>query len=285
MSLFDRIRRLGDPEDRAATWRRIGAFLAAQCPPAARRRAAAAFGRLERARAGDAAALEALRAAVGPPPAAPPPRAGAGRQASRLADVEQELALVKGGMHGGFCYLDLGCAEGRITAALAGELGLPPGRAHACDVAPCPQAAQAAAFTFARNEPGALPYPDASFDLITMFMSAHHFADAAAVFREARRVARPGARLLIREHDCASEGDGLYYDAVHALYECVLGAESTPAAFAQKYAAGAYARYRGAAGWVALAGECGFDLEAGPHGPRNGRDRFDSFYALFVARP
>ncbi|HEX8170261.1 MAG TPA: class I SAM-dependent methyltransferase [Thermoanaerobaculia bacterium] len=44
-----------------------------------------------------------------------------------------------------------------------------------------------------------LPLRDASFDRITIGFALRHFADLNAVFRECRRVLRPGGKLLILE--------------------------------------------------------------------------------------
>ncbi|MHB8892346.1 MAG: class I SAM-dependent methyltransferase [Candidatus Limnocylindrales bacterium] len=43
----------------------------------------------------------------------------------------------------------------------------------------------------------ALPFEDASFDLVVSSLSAHHWPDAAAGFRGIRRVLRPGATALV----------------------------------------------------------------------------------------
>ena len=43
----------------------------------------------------------------------------------------------------------------------------------------------------------ALPFDDESFDLVVSSLSAHHWSDAAAGFREIRRVLRPGAPALV----------------------------------------------------------------------------------------
>lgn len=42
-----------------------------------------------------------------------------------------------------------------------------------------------------------LPFPDASFDVVTVRQAPHHFADVRAAVREMARVARSGARVII----------------------------------------------------------------------------------------
>ncbi|MGH9715313.1 MAG: class I SAM-dependent methyltransferase [Candidatus Acidiferrales bacterium] len=42
-----------------------------------------------------------------------------------------------------------------------------------------------------------LPFPDASFDIVTVRQAPHHFADVRASVREMARVARPAARVVI----------------------------------------------------------------------------------------
>lgn len=49
---------------------------------------------------------------------------------------------------------------------------------------------------FEVGEAEALPYPDASFDLVTCRVCAHHFRDVRAAVCEASRVLRPGGRVL-----------------------------------------------------------------------------------------
>ena len=44
-----------------------------------------------------------------------------------------------------------------------------------------------------------LPFRDGSFDMITIGFALRHFADLDAVFRDCRRVLRPGGRILIME--------------------------------------------------------------------------------------
>ena len=50
---------------------------------------------------------------------------------------------------------------------------------------------------FVVGDVAALPYPDASFDLVTSSFSVHHWPDAAAGFAEIRRVLRPAGRAIV----------------------------------------------------------------------------------------
>lgn len=43
----------------------------------------------------------------------------------------------------------------------------------------------------------ALPFPDATFDIVTVRTAPHHFADVRAAIHEMARVAKPGARIVI----------------------------------------------------------------------------------------
>jgi SAM-dependent methyltransferase len=54
--------------------------------------------------------------------------------------------------------------------------------------------------TYVTPDPsGSMPFPDASFDLITAFGVFHHIPNVSHVFAEAARVLRPGGYFLYRE--------------------------------------------------------------------------------------
>ncbi|MCG8348289.1 MAG: class I SAM-dependent methyltransferase [Chloroflexales bacterium] len=46
----------------------------------------------------------------------------------------------------------------------------------------------------------ALPFANASFDLVTCRIAAHHFANVRSFVAEAARILRPGGRLLVSDH-------------------------------------------------------------------------------------
>ena len=133
-------------------------------------------------------------------------------------------------------------------------------------------------FDFRVTDGTSLPFPSEGFDLISMFMSAHHFEDAERVFAEAGRVARPGALLLLREHGRDDAAAVLYYDFVHAFYETVNRDEKTPEQWAADYAAGARPQYRTPAAWKALAAGAGFAFVS-QTGPAD--DAFDTTLMVF----
>jgi len=204
------------------------------------------------------------------------------RPANRVKDIEPELNTLR--LKGVQTYLDIGCGEGNITAAVASVLGLI--SAEACDIEPT---TVAASVHFQQNTTTTLPYPDETFDLLTMFMSAHHFIDVEAMFGEAHRVARPGATLIMREH--ARPAHTAYYNQVHALYACTTLASDTvevsPAAFLQDYERPqSYAQYRTPYEWTQIAKAHGFIATQPPHGPinRHGYEDdvlFDAVYLVF----
>lgn len=56
--------------------------------------------------------------------------------------------------------------------------------------------AQASFLTVGDNDYKRLPFPDASFDAVFFYESICHLPDKAAFFRQARRILKPGARLV-----------------------------------------------------------------------------------------
>ncbi len=78
----------------------------------------------------------------------------------------------------------------------------------ASDFAP-PMLAEAKAFIeskgvtnieFAEVDAENIPYPDATFDLVTCRVAPHHFADAFKFVQESARVLKPGGLLLVQDH-------------------------------------------------------------------------------------
>ncbi len=103
-----------------------------------------------------------------------------------------------------FDLLDIGSGTGTWVAWVAGS-PLPSGRIVGLDysAAMCTVAQQKAARIqgqaprFVNGDAEHLPFPDASFGVVTCSNSFHHYPHQAAAVREMRRVLRPGGRLMI----------------------------------------------------------------------------------------
>jgi ubiquinone/menaquinone biosynthesis C-methylase UbiE len=109
--------------------------------------------------------------------------------------------------------LDAGCGTGTLAIALKARLGA--GRSSGIDASPemiavaKDKAARTGAdvdFRIAAVE--ALPYPDASFDLVTSSLMLHHLpVDAKRNgLREIRRVLKPGGRFVALDFAARSHG-------------------------------------------------------------------------------
>jgi demethylmenaquinone methyltransferase/2-methoxy-6-polyprenyl-1,4-benzoquinol methylase len=108
-------------------------------------------------------------------------------------------ALLRAGLAPGMRMLDVAVGTGlvaREAAHILGDgrsvVGLDPS-AGMMAVAP------AGRFVPVQGRAEALPFADAAFDFLCLGYALRHVADMAKVFREFRRVLRPGGRLLILE--------------------------------------------------------------------------------------
>jgi ubiquinone/menaquinone biosynthesis C-methylase UbiE len=114
--------------------------------------------------------------------------------------------------------LDAGTGPGRLPLAIAAAL--PRLRIDAVDLAPemieyaRQTAGESSPVTFTVADVAALPFPDATFDVIVSSISQHHWTDPEGGLRDLHRVLRPGGRLWI-------------YDARWALGRATVAARTT----------------------------------------------------------
>ncbi len=107
------------------------------------------------------------------------------------------------GLNGTQRVLDLGSGPGHTTLACA------PHATEVIGVDVTPQMVQVATdfaaqrgvtnVSFRVADSQSLPFDDASFDVVTSRVSAHHYADAATAVREAYRVLKPGGTFVVAD--------------------------------------------------------------------------------------
>ncbi|HEY3911398.1 MAG TPA: methyltransferase domain-containing protein [Stellaceae bacterium] len=103
--------------------------------------------------------------------------------------------------------LDVACGGGIVVCAFAAHVR----HATGIDMTPAmlDRARQLAAekgisnVSWHEGDVSALPFADASFDIVTTRFAVHHFPDPATVMREMVRVCAPGGRVLVID-SCAS---------------------------------------------------------------------------------
>ncbi len=107
--------------------------------------------------------------------------------------------------------LDVACGPGIVAEALARTASEVVG----CDITPemldkARQRCSAAGLTNVRFTPGraeALPFEDASFDVVVSRSAVHHFPQPVAAFREMARVVRTGGRVVTVDVQSSESSD------------------------------------------------------------------------------
>ncbi|HEX4247731.1 MAG TPA: methyltransferase domain-containing protein [Pseudonocardia sp.] len=127
-------------------------------------------------------------------------------------DIVAQRAAIRAALNPapGERVLDIGSGPGYLARELAALVG-PGGTVHGVDISESmleiarstePQAVPGSApVEFVEGEANALPFPAGSFDAVTVTQVYEYVTDVAAALTEARRVLRPGGRLLVLDTD------------------------------------------------------------------------------------
>eukprot|EP01125_Pyxidicula_operculata_P008500 TRINITY_DN284_c0_g1_i21.p1 TRINITY_DN284_c0_g1~~TRINITY_DN284_c0_g1_i21.p1 ORF type:complete len:368 (-),score=65.43 TRINITY_DN284_c0_g1_i21:19-1122(-) len=119
-------------------------------------------------------------------------------------------------------YVDIGSAEGSITAGLGSKLNIEPLNIHACDVTQL--SFTPTKFQFHKITPlHSLPFANNSISIATAIMSLHHICDASLlIVNNIFNILKPGGFFVIREHDSSPRGYDVLLDVMHGLYSLSL---------------------------------------------------------------
>lgn len=116
-------------------------------------------------------------------------------------------ALMRGGLKPGMQAIDVGVGTGLVAAQAAAILGDP---ACVTGVDPSPgmiQNAQVpAGVKLVEGRAEQIPFPDNSFDFLSMGYALRHISDLSTAFAEFHRVLKPGGKLCVLEITCPKSG-------------------------------------------------------------------------------
>jgi len=209
-------------------------------------------------------------------------KGGAGASESDHSRAHTRVHQIKKIIPKGFSVgsmLDIGCAEGSITAAIGSALHLSPEDVHGVDIRDVGNA-EAEGFTFHVYDGATLPFESGSIDFVVALMTLHHIQEPSRVLSEAHRICSDNGYLIIREHDCATaHGDDatVALDVVHGLYALAMSDPPEWPGFATEY----YAFYRDRAEWDAAIAGAGWDFVKSTQ--TRGNMRY--FYSLYKKVP
>ena len=150
--------------------------------------------------------------------------------------------------------LDLGCGDGRLTANIALALSVPSENVCGCDIVDFGASSCDFDFRIVDKDAIRLPFEDAKFSLVTVFMTLHHMEHPFSIIGEIFRVLKPDGLLLIREHDCRSAEFAVFLDVVHGIHTMVIPQTPKYASFRDYFA-----RYRSRREWTRLIRALGFE--------------------------
>lgn len=117
--------------------------------------------------------------------------------------------------------------------------------------------------------------PDNSVDLITVYVTLHHFSNYDSMVREMARVSRNNGLLLIREHDSFNEHQ-VYLDMIHMIE--AIGRNENMIDYVRNFVSSYWSKND----LIKSLGEYGFDYVSERTYPSNIPNPQRLYHALFV---
>lgn len=152
------------------------------------------------------------------------------RQDERVSRLMDTLNIAKSSYPNSFplsSYLDLGCGDTTISSAISKAIGAT--KQYYADI----EHRNVPDFVLVKDSK--IPVFDNAVNLLTAFVSIHHYENMAGMFSEMLRVMKPGGFLFIREHD-ATINDQPPLDFMHLVEDAKHGAAITEV-FQREYVA------------------------------------------------
>ena len=148
------------------------------------------------------------------------------------ADRRARLFIELGGIGRGARVLEIGCGTGEFTRRVAPEGASLVALDLSADLLAKARARVPSGARFLRGDAHRLPFETGAFDAIYGCSILHHL-DVEAALREARRVLRPGGRLVVSEPNLLNPQVALMFK-VRALRRCFSVSEDEMA-FTRRY--------------------------------------------------
>ena len=122
--------------------------------------------------------------------------------ATHASGEDLDLLITLAAPRSGERALDLGCGVGHTLRRIAPLVAFAVGADATLEMMQAGRTSviNASNAAFAQSDASALPFADASFDLATCRLAAHHFSDVVSAFREVARVLRPGGRFVLADN-------------------------------------------------------------------------------------
>ncbi len=168
-----------------------------------------------------------------------------GREMSRLDDIKDYLSKIKKVD----VYYDIGSSEGGITRVIKKYFNSPTVYAFDINI----KDEDTDDIHFRRNNPNEINRPPNSADLITVFMTLHHFDHFEEMMSELKRVLKPGGKLIIRDHDVSTALLANFFDFNHFMFN-LINDEETPEIFSKTF----MTKYKTKERWIELIEKSGF---------------------------